>query len=123
MARKLRLEYPGAIYHVINRGNYRGWVFEEEGDALGQVCHYIHLNPVRAKIETVDALKTDGHSSYRYLWQPQNRPSPLNLEAALIHRSIRSRLPILRLAGSPTNGTWNGRQQRARWGRRSRTLR
>ncbi len=31
MARKLRLEYPGAIYHVINRGNYRSWVFEREG--------------------------------------------------------------------------------------------
>jgi len=24
MARPLRLEFPGAIYHVINRGNYRG---------------------------------------------------------------------------------------------------
>ncbi len=23
MARKLRLEYPGAIYHVMNRGDYR----------------------------------------------------------------------------------------------------
>ncbi len=31
MARKLRLEFPGAIYHVINRGNYRAWVFREEG--------------------------------------------------------------------------------------------
>ena len=29
MARKLRLEYPGAIYHVINRGNYRSWIFRE----------------------------------------------------------------------------------------------
>ena len=27
MARKLRLEFPGAIYHVINRGNYRAYVF------------------------------------------------------------------------------------------------
>jgi REP element-mobilizing transposase RayT len=27
MARKLRLEYPGAVYHVINRGNYRQAVF------------------------------------------------------------------------------------------------
>ena len=52
---------------------------------MGQVCHYIHLNPVRAKIATVAALKTYGYSSYRYLWQPENRPSPLNLEAALIH--------------------------------------
>ena len=30
VARKLRLEFPGAIYHVINRGNYRTWVFKEE---------------------------------------------------------------------------------------------
>jgi putative transposase len=27
MARKLRLEFPGAIYHIINRGNYRSWIF------------------------------------------------------------------------------------------------
>ena len=29
MARKLRLEFPGAVYHVINRGNYRQWMFRE----------------------------------------------------------------------------------------------
>ena len=33
MARKLRLEYPGATYHVINRGNYRQNVFEKAGAA------------------------------------------------------------------------------------------
>lgn len=33
MARRLRLEYPGAIYHVINRGNYRRDVFETAGAA------------------------------------------------------------------------------------------
>ena len=27
MARKLRLEFPGALYHIINRGNYRQWMF------------------------------------------------------------------------------------------------
>jgi putative transposase len=27
MPRKLRLEFPGACYHVINRGNYRTDVF------------------------------------------------------------------------------------------------
>ncbi|HEY0967615.1 MAG TPA: transposase [Opitutaceae bacterium] len=135
MARKLRLEYAGACYHVINRGNYRrnlfaergsgeafeGCVFEtcerfgwrlhayvvmrnhfhlavettepnlslgmkwlqgtwamrfnrfrkengrpfqgrykalhvEPGHALAQVCHYIHLNPVRAKVVTADRI-------------------------------------------------------------------
>ena len=29
MARKMRLEYPGAVYHVISRGNYRADVFAE----------------------------------------------------------------------------------------------
>lgn len=31
MARKLRLEFPGACYHVINRGNYRGDIFTTDG--------------------------------------------------------------------------------------------
>lgn len=31
MPRFLRVEYAGACYHVINRGNYRRELFEEEG--------------------------------------------------------------------------------------------
>lgn len=44
MARKLRLEFPGAIYHVINRGNYRSPVFGSPGarqafeECLFQAC-------------------------------------------------------------------------------------
>jgi putative transposase len=33
MARKLRIQYPGAIYHIINRGNYRKDLFENVGAA------------------------------------------------------------------------------------------
>ena len=33
MARKLRLEFSDACYHVINRGNYRRDVFAEKGAA------------------------------------------------------------------------------------------
>lgn len=33
MARRLRIQYPGATYHVINRGNYRREVFETPGAA------------------------------------------------------------------------------------------
>jgi REP element-mobilizing transposase RayT len=33
VARRLRIQYPGAIYHVINRGNYRRDVFETTGAA------------------------------------------------------------------------------------------
>jgi len=32
MARKLRIEYPGAIYHVLNRGDHREPVFRDEHD-------------------------------------------------------------------------------------------
>jgi REP element-mobilizing transposase RayT len=44
MARKLRVEYPGAIYHVMNRGNRREPIFRDDEDrkrfllTLGEVC-------------------------------------------------------------------------------------
>jgi REP element-mobilizing transposase RayT len=44
MPRKLRLQFPGAIYHVINRGNYRADVFETDGaktsflECLAEAC-------------------------------------------------------------------------------------
>jgi hypothetical protein len=44
MARKLRLEFAGACYHVLNRGNYRRDLFAAAGAAdsfaacLDQAC-------------------------------------------------------------------------------------
>src|SRR4030088_309509 len=44
MSRKLRVQYPGAIYHVMNRGDRRGAIFEDDEDTrlflktLGQAC-------------------------------------------------------------------------------------
>lgn len=44
MARRLRIEYPGAIYHVINRGDRREAIFRDDGDretflaTLGETC-------------------------------------------------------------------------------------
>ena len=32
MARKLRIQYPGAIYHVMNRGDRREGLFEDDQD-------------------------------------------------------------------------------------------
>ena len=163
MARKLRLEFPGACYHVINRGNYRSDVFRsdktkvafvaclfeacaksrwrlhafvvmrnhyhlaletpegnlvagmqwlqstfanrfnrlraecghlfqgrykallvEGGDPLALVCHYIHLNPVRAGVLSVERLRMYSASSYSYLWRPKDRPSFLQLQWTLI---------------------------------------
>jgi putative transposase len=162
MARKLRLEFPGAHYHVINRGNYRGWIFRDErtkmaftkclfeacersswvlhayvvmgnhfhlaletpegnlvrgmqwleatfanrfnryraehghlfqgrykslvvepGGALGQVCDYIHLNPVRAGLVTAPELARYPYSSFCYLNRPEARPAFLQMGTAL----------------------------------------
>ena len=44
MARKLRVEYPGAIYHVMNRGDRREPIFKDDTDrqrfieTLGEAC-------------------------------------------------------------------------------------
>ena len=44
MARKLRVEYAGAIYHVMNRGNHRKPIFKDDEDregflaTLGEAC-------------------------------------------------------------------------------------
>ncbi len=162
MPRRLRLEFPGAAYHVINRGNYRGDVFATEGakaafedalfdacarqrwflhafvvmrnhfhlavetpegnlvtgmqwlqatfanrfnrlrderghlfqgrykalviereTALGAVCDYLHLNPVRAGVVPADRLDEYRHSSYWYLCRPGRRPGFLHPETAL----------------------------------------
>ena len=32
MARKLRIQYPGAIYHVMNRGDRREAIFADDAD-------------------------------------------------------------------------------------------
>lgn len=44
MARKIRVEYPGAIYHVMNRGDRREAIFKDDKDrerfleTLGETC-------------------------------------------------------------------------------------
>lgn len=44
MARKLRVQYPGAIYHVLNRGDRREPIFKDDADrarflqTLGEAC-------------------------------------------------------------------------------------
>ena len=151
MPRKSRIEFAGAHYHVINRGNYKDWIFKTEGarrsfleclklcceaqgwelhswclmsnhyhllihtpepnlvegmrwlqstfanrfnryrkvnghvfqgrykailldsDALGPVSHYIHLNPVRAGLVSVEQLQDFVDSSFHQMWHPRRR--------------------------------------------------
>lgn len=163
MARKMRLEYEGAVYHVISRGNYRadvfghdstkaaflkclgeaaeksGWIVHAwcvmsnhyhlcfttpranlvegmqwlqatfsvrfnrwrnerghvfqgrykalivEPDAAGAVCHYIHLNPVRAGIVGLSVLATWPWSSLHVLIEVRRRARWFSAAAALAH--------------------------------------
>jgi len=49
MARKLRVKCAGAIYHVVNRGDRRESIFQDDPDqecfmvTLGEVCATITL--------------------------------------------------------------------------------
>ena len=75
MARKLRLQYDGAVYHVINRGNYRRDVFEtpdkakafesclfEAATRLGWKLHaYVLMrNHYHLAVETPEANLVEG---------------------------------------------------------------
>jgi REP element-mobilizing transposase RayT len=162
MARLLRVEYAGACYHVINRGNYRQDLFVEEGaanafeqvlgeaavrfgwklhayvimrnhfhlavelgepnlsvgmkwlqgtwarrfngfrkivgrpfqgrykallvepgHAFAQVCHYIHLNPVRAGVVEPGAVETYRWGSLSRFLDKRGRPSWLEAQTVL----------------------------------------
>lgn len=54
----------------------------EAGEALGAVCDYIHLNPVRAELVDAAGLLNYRHSSYWYLHQ-KTRPTFLHPATAL----------------------------------------
>lgn len=75
MARKLRIQYEGAIYHVINRENYRRDVFESVGaaqafeEALIEACevngwklhaHVVMRNHYHLAVETPRANLVEG---------------------------------------------------------------
>ncbi len=162
MTRKIRMEEAGGLYHVLNRGNYRRGIFEEEGakdafeatlleaceragwvlhaycvmgnhyhlaletpegnlsegmrwlqsvyanrfnryrkesghlfqgrykslivenrERLAWLCHYLHLNPVRAKLGGPGELAGYRWSSYWHLQRPKDRPRVLDLTTCL----------------------------------------
>ena len=164
MARKLRVESEGGIYHVLNRGNYRAPIFRGEkaktaflkclaetcektgwrvsawcvmsnhyhlavatprgnlvegmrwlqgtfssrynrfraerghlfqgryqsllvdpAGGLGPLCHYIHLNAVRANLRPVEQLSAWPWSSFAWLMNPRVRPEWYDPTAALEH--------------------------------------
>ena len=83
MPRKLRLEYAGACYHVLNRGNYRRDVFAPKGAAesfqaclfeVAARCHWrlhafvIMRNHFHLAIETPEPNLSDGMKWLQGTW-------------------------------------------------------
>ena len=54
-----------------------------EGDAVGPVCHYIHLNAVRAGLVDAGCLQSYQDSSFWQLWYPRKRWEFVNYETCL----------------------------------------
>jgi hypothetical protein len=58
MARKLRVEYPGAIYHVMSRGDHREPIFKDDLDrchfleTLGETCAKTSWQILRTRTES-----------------------------------------------------------------------
>jgi len=55
------------------QGRYKSLIVDPEG-GVGPLCHYIHLNPVRAKLRPMSALADYPWTSLRWLMVPKSRP-------------------------------------------------
>ena len=56
---------------ALRQGRYQAILLD--GDAVAAVCHYIHLNPVRAGLIEAARLQEYKDSSFHQLWYPRKR--------------------------------------------------
>ena len=66
------------------QGRYKSLLVDPD-EGLGPLCHYIQLNPVRAKLRAVTDLPGYPWTSLRWLMQPKERPVWYQPAAALAH--------------------------------------
>jgi len=66
------------------QGRYKSLIVDP-GDGLGALCHYIHLNPVRAGLCEVADLKLWSWSSGKWLSHPKERPGWYDPSESLRH--------------------------------------
>jgi putative transposase len=64
------------------QGRFKSLAVEDD-ERLAWLCHYIHLNPVRAAICSVESLRGYRGSSYWYLHEKRRRPACLDLRTCL----------------------------------------
>jgi len=96
MARKLRIQFPGAMYHVMNRGDHQGTIFGDEDDrklfvaTLAEGCEktafQIHSfclmsNHLRLVVETPDANLVEGMKWLLGVYLSDTSPRPPWLRA------------------------------------------
>jgi REP element-mobilizing transposase RayT len=66
------------------QGRYKSLIVDPDG-GLGPLCHYIHLNPVRARLRPVAALADYPWTSLRWLSDRKSRPAWYDPEPFLQH--------------------------------------
>lgn len=66
------------------QGRYKSLVVDPDG-GLGPLCHYIHLNPVRARLRAVGELPAYRWTSLGWLMDPELRPDWYDPLPALEH--------------------------------------
>ena len=78
LPRPLRIQYGGAIYRPMNRGDRREPIFLDDQDrrtflrTLQTACDYVHLNPVRAGLvaaeQPLSAFRCSNGSAHAWRW-------------------------------------------------------
>jgi hypothetical protein len=66
------------------QGRYKSLAVDPDG-GLGPLCHYIHLNPVRARLRSVSELRSYRWVSVGWLVEPKRRPAWFDPSPALGH--------------------------------------
>ena len=66
------------------QGRYKSLIVDPD-EGLGPLCHYIHLNPVRAGICQVGELSAYSWTSLRWLYEPKVRPKWYDPSPAFEH--------------------------------------
>ena len=112
MAGKLRIEHPGAIYHVLNRGDHREDIFRNEQDrelflaALGEACQktgwQVHAfclmsNHFHLVVETPEADLVSAMKWFRGVYSGASQhghPWPLGPFASSMDTRARETAPV-----------------------------
>jgi len=74
------------------QGRYKSLIVDPDG-GLGPLCHYIQLNPVRAKLCSVKELPANRWTSVSWLLEPKRRPAWYDPFPALSHAGELSDTP------------------------------